>query len=197
MKLIDACSLDEKLWQTYTAYKKQKLTFVDQGLYSQSNGFSSNHIWMWEMDHKEGWVPKNWSFWTVVLEKTLESPLDCKIKPINPKGNQLWIFIERPNAEALILWPLDAKGQLIGKDPDTGKDWRQEEKGMAEDEMVGWHQWLNGHDFEQALGDGEGQGRLASCHSSCHEESDLTEWLNNNNNKSSRNILSAHQWMSG
>ena len=106
---------------------------------------------MCELDHKEGWVPKNWCFWTVVLEKTLESSLDYKeIKPVNPKGNQSWIFIGKPNAEAetLILWPPDAKSQLIRKDPEAGKDWRQEEKGMTEDEMAGWHHRLNGHEFE-------------------------------------------------
>ena len=106
---------------------------------------------MCELDHKEGWVPKNWCFWTVVLEKTLESSLDYKeIKTVNPKGNQSWIFIGKPNAEAetLILWPPDAKSQLIRKDPEAGKDWRQEEKGMTEDEMAGWHHRLNGHEFE-------------------------------------------------
>ena len=107
--------------------------------------------WMWELDYKESWLPKNWCFWTVVLEKTLESPLDCKeIQPVNPKGNQSWIFIRRTDAEAetLILWPPDAKNWLIGKDPDAGKDWKLEEKGTTEDEMVGWHYRLNGHEFE-------------------------------------------------
>ena len=140
-------------------------------------------IVMWELDHKEGWVPKNWCFWTVVLEKTLESPLDCKeIKPVNPKGNQPWIFIERTDAEtkALILWPPDAKSWLTGKDPNPGKDWRQEEKGTTEDEMVGWYHQLNGHEFEQALGVGEGQGSLACCSPWDCKESDTTEWLNNN-----------------
>ena len=114
---------------------------------------------LWELDHKEGWAQKNWSFRTVVLEKTLESPLDFKeIKPVNPKGNQSWIFIGRTaaDAEAPILRSPDAKNWLIGKDPDAGKDWRQEEKGMTEDEMVEWHHWLNGHEFEQALGVGDG-----------------------------------------
>ena len=112
--------------------------------------FSSSHVWMWELDHKEIWVPKNWCFWTAVLEKTLESPLDYKeIKPVNPKGNESWIFIGRTDAEAEtpILWPPDAKNWLIWKDPDAGKDWRWEEKGMTEDEMVGWHQQLDGHGF--------------------------------------------------
>ena len=115
---------------------------------------------MWELDRKEGWALKKWCFWTVVLEKTLDSPLDCKeIQPVHPKGNQSWIVIGRTDAEAEtpILWPPDVKSGLIWKDPDAGKDWRQEEKGTTEDEMVGWHHWLNGHEFEQVLGDGEGQ----------------------------------------
>ena len=113
--------------------------------------FFSGHVWMWELDCEEGWVPKNWCFWTVVLEKTLESPLDCKeIQPVHPKGNQFWIFIGRTDAEAEtpILWPPDAKRWLIWKDPDAGKDGRQEKKAMTEDEMVGWHHWLDGHGFE-------------------------------------------------
>ena len=121
---------------------------------------------MWELDCKESWAPKNWCFWTVVLEKTLESPLVCKvIQPIHPKGNQFWMFIGRTDVEAEtpILWPPHAKSWLIGKDPDAGKDWRQEEKGMAENEMVGWHHRLHGHEFEQALGAGDGQGGLACC----------------------------------
>ena len=110
--------------------------------------FSSGHVWMWELDYKEGWVPKNWCFWTVVLEKTLESPLDCKeVQPVHPTGDQSWVFIGRTDAEAEtpMLWPPDAKSWLIGKDPDAGRDWGQEEKGMTEDEMVGWHHWLDGH----------------------------------------------------
>ena len=121
---------------------------------------------MWEFDHKEGWAQKNWCFRTVVLEKTLESPLDCKeIKSVHPKGDQSWIFIRRTDAEAEtpILWPPDGKNWFIGRDPDAGKDWTQEEKEMTENEMVGWHHWLNGHEFEQALGVGNGQGGLACC----------------------------------
>ena len=117
-------------------------------------------------DYKESWMPKNWCFWTVVLEKTLESPLDCKeIQAVYPKGNESWIFIGRTDAKAEtpILWPPDAKNWLIGKDPDAGKDWRQEEKGMTEDEMVGWHHRLDGPKFEQALGVGHGQGSLTYC----------------------------------
>ena len=109
-------------------------------------------LFSWELDHKEGWVPKNWCFQIVLLEKILESPLDCtEIKPVNPKGNQPWIFTGRTDAEAEapVLWPPDAKSQLNGKDPDAGKDWRQEDKGMTEDEVVGWHHWLNGHESEQ------------------------------------------------
>ena len=111
----------------------------------------SSHVWIWELDYKESWVQKNWCFWTVVLEKTLESPLDCKeIQPVHPKGNQFWILIGRTDAEAetLILWPCDEKNWFIRKDPDAGKDWRPEEKGLIEDEMVGWHHQLNGHEFE-------------------------------------------------
>ena len=112
--------------------------------------FSSTHVWMWELDYKEGWVLKNWCFWTVVLEKNLQSPLYCKeIQPVHPKGNQSWIFIERTDVEAEtpILWPPDAKSWLIGKEPDAGKDCRWEEKGTTEDGTVGWHRWLNGHEF--------------------------------------------------
>ena len=129
----------------------------------QSYGFSSSYVWMWELDHKESWALKNWCFWTVVLEKTLESPLDCKeIQPVHPKGDQSWIFTGRTDAEAetLILRPPDEKNWLIGKDPDAGKDWRQEEKGTTEDEMVGWHHRLHGHEFDQVLGVGDGQGSL-------------------------------------
>ena len=140
---------------------------------------------MWELDCKEGWAPKNWCFWTVVLEKTLESPLDGKqIKSVNPKGNQSWIFTGRTDTKtkAPILWSPDAKSWLIRKDPDAGKDWRQE-KGMTEDEMVGWHHWLNGHEFEQALGVGR-QRSLSCCRPWYHEESDTTERLNNNSETS-------------
>ena len=136
---------------------------------------------MWALDYKESWALKNWCFWTGVLEKTLEGPLDCKeIWSVSPKGNQLWIFIGRTDAEAEapILWPPDVKNRLIGNDPDAGKDWRQEEEGMTEDEMVGLHHWLDGHEFEQAPGVGHGQGSLACCSPWGHKESDMTEWLN-------------------
>ena len=142
--------------------KKQRHYFPDKDPSIQSHGFFSSHVWMWELDYKESWAPKNWCFWTVVLEKTRESPLDCKeIKLINPKGNQPWIFTGRPDAEAPIFWPPDVNSELIGKDPDAGKDGRREEKGTTEDEIVGWHHWLSGHEFEQTLGDSEGQGSLA------------------------------------
>ena len=148
MTLKDVCSLEEKLWPTWICIKKQRHYFANKGLPSQSYGFSSGHVWMWELDHKESWAPKNWCFWTVVLEKTLESPLDCKgIQPVHFKGNQSWIFTGRTDAEAPIPW-LPDENWLIGKDADAGKDWRQEEKGTTEDEMVGWHHWLNGHEFD-------------------------------------------------
>ena len=123
---------------------------------------------------------KNWRFLTVVLEKILESPLDSKIKPVNATGNQPWIFIGKTDAEAeaSILWPTNVKSWLIGKDPDAGKDWK-EEKGTTEGEMVGWHHWLNGHEFEQTLGDSGGQGSLACCSPWGHKESDTIQWLNN------------------
>ena len=139
---------------------------------------------MWELDHKEDWALQNWCFWTVVLEKTLESPLDFEeIKPVNPKGNQSWIFIGRTDAEAEapILWPPDMKNRLIGKDHDAGKDRGQEEKGTTEDEMVGWHHRLNGHAFEQTPGDGEGQGNLVCCRPWACKESGTTERVNNDN----------------
>ena len=146
--------------------KNQWHYFTEKGLYSHGYCFSNSHVWMWELDHKESWASKNWCFWTVVLEKTLESPLDFKeIKLVNPKGNQSWIFIGRTDAqtEAPILWPPYAKGWLIGKDPDAGKDWGQEEKGTTEDEMVGWHHRLDGQEFEQTPGIVDGQGSLVCC----------------------------------
>ena len=147
---------------------------------SQGYGFSSSHVWMWELDYKESCVLKNWCFLTVVLEKTLESPLDCKeIQPVHPKGNQSWIFIGRTDAEAEtpILWPPDGKNWLIWKDPDAGKDWRQEEEGTTEGEMAGWHHRLDGHEFGWTLEVGDGQGGLVCCDSWGRKESDTTEWL--------------------
>ena len=130
--------------------KKQTQYFANQDPSSQSYDFSSSYVWIWELDYKESWVPKNWRFWAVVLEKTLESPLDYKeIQPIHSEGDRPWDFFERNDAEAEtpVFWPSDTKTWLIGKDPDAVKDWRWEEKG-TEDEMVGWHHWLDGHDFE-------------------------------------------------
>ena len=153
----------------------------DKGPSSQSYGFSNSHVWMWELDHKKGWAPKKWCFWTVVLEETLESPLDCKeIQSVHPKGNQSWILIGRTDAEAEapVLWPPDVKSWLIRQNPDAVKDWRQKEKGMTEDEMVGWHHWLNEHEFEQAPGVVDGQGSLACCSPWDWKESDVTELLN-------------------
>ena len=134
---------------------------------------------MWEVDHKKGWASKNWCFWTVVLEKTLESPFDYKeIQPVNPKGNQSWIFIGRTDAKVPILWPPDVKSQLTGKDPDAGKDWRQKEQGTTDDEMVGWHHQLDIHEFEQDSGVGDGQGSLMCRSPWGHKELGMTEWLN-------------------
>ena len=142
--------------------KKQKHYLANKGPSSQSYGFSISHVWMWELiNHKEGWAPKHWCSLTVVLEKTLESPLDCKeIKPVNPKGDQPWTFIGMTDAkaEAPVLWPHDMKSWLTGKDPAARKDWGQQEKRAREDELVGWHHWLNGHECEQTLWDSKGQG---------------------------------------
>ena len=135
MKSKNACSLEGKLWQ---CIKKQRCHFANKGLFSQSYGFSSSHVWIGELDHQEGWVPKKWCFLIVVLEKTPENPLDCKeFKPVHPKGNQPWIVIGRTDAEAEapILWPPDAKSLFIGKDPDSGKDWRLKEKQATEDKI--------------------------------------------------------------
>ena len=162
-----------------TVYSKQRP--LDKCLYSQSYDFSNSHVWVWELGHKENWAPKNWYFWTVVLEKTLESPLDYKeIKPVHPKGNQSWIFIGRTDAEVEtpILRPPDVKNWLTETHLDAGKDWRQEKKGTTENEMVGCHHRLDGHEFEHALGVGVGQGSLACCSMWGHKESDTTERLN-------------------
>ena len=155
--------------------KKQRHHFADKGLYSQSYSFSNSHVWMWELDHKEGWALKNRCFW-VVLEMTLEIPLGRKgIKPVNPKGNHPWIFIGRTDAEAenLVLWSCDTKSQLSGKDPDAGRDWSQNVKGAAEGGMAGRHRWLSGHEFEQTPGNSEGQGSLVCCSSWGRKESDM------------------------
>ena len=150
----------------------------DKGSYSQSYGFSSSHVWMWELDHREGWMPKNWCFWTVMLE-TLQRALGCKeTKPVNPKGNQPWLLIARTDAEAEAPSHL-MQSQLIRKDPQAREDRRWEEKRMTEDDMVRWHHQLNGPKFEQTLGNGEGQRSLACC-SQWGKELDMTKRLNNN-----------------
>ena len=162
-------------------YYMQRHYFVNKGPSSQGFGFSSSHVWIWELDYKESWAPKNWCFWTVVLEKTVESPLDCReIQPVHPKGDQSWVFIGSTDVEAEtpILWPPDAESWLIGKDSGAGREWGQEEKGMTEDEMVGQHYQLNGHGFGWTPGVGDGQGGLACCSSWGRKESDTTERLN-------------------
>ena len=151
MKLKDTSPLKESYDQPRQHIKKQRHYFATKGLSSQGYGFSSSHVWMWKLDYKQNWELKNWCFWTVVLEKTFESPLDSKeTQPVHAKGNQSWIFMGRTDVEAEtpILWPPDAKNELIGKAPDAGKDWRQEEKGTTEDETIGWHHWLSGLEFE-------------------------------------------------
>ena len=156
-------------------------TLTKLQLYISSYHFPSSHVRMWKLDHKEGWAPKNCCFQTVVLENTLESPLDSKeVKPVHPKGNQPWMFIGRTDAEAEtpVLWPPDVKSQLIGKDADAGKGWGQE-KGAIEDEMIGSHRRLKGHEFEQTQGNSEGLGSLTCCGPWGHKESDMTEQLNN------------------
>jgi len=189
MKLKDACSLEEKEQRKENDQPRQhtksrditlptKIHLVKAIVFPVVTYGCEN--WM---DHKEGWVLKNWYFWTVMLKKPLESSLDCKeIQPVHPKGNQSWIFIRRTDAdaEAPILRLPDVRSQLIGKEVDAGKDRRQEEKGTAEDKMVGWHHRLNAHEFEQALGDGEGQRSLMCCSPWGCKKLDRTEWLNNN-----------------
>ena len=180
MKLKDTYPWKESYDQPRQHIEKQKHYFVNKGLSSQDYGFSNSHVWMWELDYKESWAQKNWCFWTVVLEKTLESPLDCReIQPVHPKGNQSWVFIGRTDVEAEtpIFWPPDAKSWLIWKDPDAGKDWRQE-KGTTEDEIVRWHRRLNGHEFGWTPEVGDGQGGLTCCSSWGRKESDTTEQLN-------------------
>ena len=165
------------------------VTLLDRALFSENKefkgpssegyGFSCGHVWMWELDCEEGWVPKNWYLWTVVLEKTLESPLDCKeIQPVHSGGDQPWNFFGRNDAKAEtpVLWLPHAKNWLIGKDSDAGRDWGQE-KGMTEDEMAGWHHWLDGRESGWTLGVGDGQGGLACCNSWGRKELDMTEWL--------------------
>ena len=168
MKLKNTLILGRKAMTNLDSILKSRDITLPTKVHLVKADFSSGHVWMWELDCEESWVLKNWCFWTVVLEKTLESPLDCKeVQAVHPKGDQFWVFIWRTDAEAEtpILWPPDVKSWLIGKDPDAGKDWGQEEKGMTEDEMVGWHHWLNEHGFGWTPGDGDGQGGLVCCNS--------------------------------
>ena len=175
--------------------KKQRHHFASKSPYCKSYGLPSSHVWMWEPDHKEDWAPKNWCFWTAVLEKILESPLDSKeIKPVNlkrkPVLNTHWKT--DAEAEAPILWPPDANRQLIGKDLDAGTNWGQEEKEGTEDEMVGWHHWLNGHELGQTPGDSEEQGSL-TCYSPWGCKESNTTWRLNNNNNKCRGILFSYK----
>ena len=168
--------IGRKVLTNLDSIKKHRHHLTDKGPFSQSYGFSRSHVWMWVLDHKEGWVAKSWRFLTVVLEMSLESPLDCtEIKPVNPKGNQPWIFIGRTDAEASVLGPPDAKSPFFGKDLDGRKDGGQEEKAMTEDEMVGWHRWLDGHEFERAPGDGTDIG---ACCAAVHRVTESQTWLN-------------------
>ena len=159
------------------AHKSKNIHYLT--LYNRSYGFSSGHVWMLELHYKKSWVLKNWCFWTVALEKTLESPLDCKeIQPVRSKGDQSWVFGRNDaKAETPVLWPPHAKCWLIGKDSDVRRDWGQEEKGTTEDEMAGWHLQLDGRKFEWTPGVGDRQGGLACCNSWGCKESDTTEWL--------------------
>ena len=174
--------LGRKVMINLDSLLKNSYYFTNKGPSSQGYGFSSSHVWMWELEHKESWALRNWCFWTVVLEKTLESPLDCKeIQPVCPKGDQSWVFTGRTDVEAetpILVWPPDVKSWLIWKDPDSGKDWGQEKKGTTEDEMVGWHHRLIGHEFGWTLGVGDGEGGLVCCCSWGHKESDTTERMN-------------------
>ena len=159
---------------------KSRHHFANKGLSSQGYGFSSSHVWMWDLDYKENWAPKNWCFWIVML-KTLKSTLDCKeIQLVHPKGDQSWVFTGRTDVEAEtpILWPPDGKNWLFWKDPEAGQDWSWEGKGTTEDEVAGWHHWLDGHEFEWTPGVGDEQGGLACCNSWGYKESDVTEQLN-------------------
>ena len=177
MKLKDTCSLEKNYDKPIEHMKKQRHYFANKCPSSQSYGFSNSHVWMWELDHKESWAPKNWCLWTVVLEKTLETTLDWKeIKLFNLKENQSWIFIGKTGAEAPVLWPPDAKNWLIGKEPDAGKDWRQEEKRTIEDDMVGWHHWLNGYEFEQCLGTSDREASSAAFHGVAKSWIWLSNW---------------------
>ena len=179
MKLKEPCTLEEKLWQTNPDIAlKSRNIFDDKGTSSQICGLSSSHVPVFPVSHKEGWMLKNRYFWTVVLEKTLEGPLDSKeftpvLKEMKPEYSLEGLMLK---LKLQYFWPSDMKSWLIGKDPDAEKDWRQE-KGMTEDEMVGWHHRLNGHEFEQTLGDSGGQGSLVCCNPWGRKESKrLSNW---------------------
>ena len=178
MKLKDTCFLGRKAMTSLDSILKSRdITLSTKVHIVKAMVFSVVMYGCWELDHKEGWAPKNWYFRTVVLEMTLESPWDCKeIQPVNPKGNQYWIFTGRTDTEAPILWSPDVKNWLTGKDPDSGKDWRQKEKGTTEDEMAGWHHWLDGHELEQAPRVGDGQGSLVSYSPRSRKELDMSNW---------------------
>ena len=181
IKLKDIYSLEESYDQPRQHIKKQRHYFANKGPSSQSYGFSSNHVWMWKLDYKESWAPKNWCFWTVVLEKTLESPLDCKdIQPVHFKGISPEYSLKGLMLKLKLQYflPPDGKNWLTGKDPDAGKDYRQEEKGTTENEMAGWHHQFNAHESGWTPGVGDGQGGLACCDSWGRKESDTTKRLN-------------------
>jgi len=198
--------LGRKAMTNLDSILKSRHYFANKGVYSQSYGFSSSHVWMWELDYKESWEPKNWCFWTVVLEKTLESSMDCKeIQTVHSKGDQPWVFFGRNDAKAEtpVLWLRHAKSWLIGKDSDAGSDWGQEEKGMTEDEMAGWHHRLDGCESEWTPGVGDGQGGLACCDSWGRKDSDKTEQLNWTDKcyfqfprwLSSKELTCQHRWL--
>ena len=175
-ELIPECDCE-----THQSSKGFTWKFANKGPSSQGYGFSSGYVWMWELDCEQSWAPKNWCLWTVVLEKTLESVLDCKeIQPGHSEGDKPWDFFGRNDAKAEtpVLWPPHGKSWLIGKDSDAGRDWGREEKGTTEDEMAGWHHRLSGHEFEWTPGVGDGQRGLACCDSWGCKESDMTERLN-------------------
>ena len=186
MKLKDAYSLEESYDQPRQHIQKQRHYFAtsspsSQGPSSQGYVFSCGHVWTWELDCEESWAPKNWCFWSVVLEKTLGSPLDCKeIQPVHCEGDQPWDFFGRNDAKAEtpVRWPPHTKSWLIGKNSDAGRDLGQEEKGTIEDEMAGWHHWLNGRESQWTPGVDDGQGGLACCDSWGCKDWDTTEWLN-------------------
>jgi len=173
--------LGRKVMTNLDSIFKSRHYFANKHPSSQGYGFSSGHVWMWELNCEESWALKNWCFWTVVLQKTLETRLDCKeVQPVHSKGGQSWVFFVRNDAEAEtpVLWPPHAKSWLIGKDSDPGRDWGQEEKGTTESEMAWWHHRLYEHGFGLTLGVGDEQGGLACCNSWGHKESDTTELLN-------------------